>query len=482
MRKYALIYILTLVVFGGGICLAIRAGKHLEQASPLPAATAEGAGTPMTGVQASAGHSLGALRENLRDPLSLLLVQLILIVLLARFFGALFVRMGQPAVIGEMLAGILLGPSLLGMALPGVFQFVFPESSLGALRMLSQVGIILFMYVVGMELDVKHLRSRANTAVLVSHVSIIFPCFLGVVFSLFLYGKFAPPGTPFVSFALFMGVAMSITAFPVLARILEDRGLTKTFLGSTAITAAAVGDVTAWTILAFVVALVKAGGMGSAAMTCALAGGFLAAMFFAVQPRLHAWLAARPQIASNPNRGVMVGMLLLVFACALFTEVIGIHALFGAFVAGLVMPEQPQFRHQLKERLENFSSAFLLPLFFAFTGLRTQIGLLDDGGSWLVCGALILLATVGKLGGTMTTARFTGMDWHDSFALGALMNTRGLVELIVLSIGLDLGILPPRIFAMMVLMALVTTFMTGPLLSLGGFLRRRDTVLAVTTQ
>ncbi len=481
MQKVVVAYFLTLVIFGSGIVLAIRAGKNLERSHAIPVATATTSDAASSSASAP-GHSFAALRENLRDPLGLLLVQLILIIVLARVVGALFAGMGQPAVIGEMLAGILLGPSLLGWTMPGVFQFVFPDNSLGALRMLSQVGIILFMYVVGMELDVKHLRHRADTAVLVSHVSILFPYFLGVVYSLYLYQKFSAAGVPFLSFALFMGIAMSITAFPVLARILSDRGLTQSVLGSTAITSAAVGDVSAWAMLAFVVAIVKSGGMDTALMTCALAAVFLAAMLLVVRPWLNNWVAAHPRAMSDPSRSMMVGVLVMVFSCALITQVIGIHALFGAFVAGLVMPAQPQFRQHLKERLENFSSAFLLPLFFAYTGLRTQIGLLNDWQGWMACAGLIFMAMLGKLGGSMFAARFTGMDWPDSFALGALMNTRGLVELIVLNIGLELGILSPRVFAMTVIMALVTTFMTGPLLSLGGFLRRRSPVLAATTQ
>jgi Kef-type K+ transport system membrane component KefB len=312
---------------------------------------------------------------------------------------------------------------------------------------------------------------------MVSHVSIVFPYFLGVLFSYYIFQTFAPAGTSFLAFALFMGTAMSITAFPVLARIIEERGLAGTPLGSTAITCAAVDDVTAWSILAFVVAIAKAGGLGASLLTILLALVFIAAMFFWVRPSLSRFLAARPQLAASPTRGLIVGILILVFSAALFTELIGIHALFGAFLAGIAMPANPELRARLKERLENFSSALLLPLFFAFTGLRTQIGLLEDGRSWLIVLALIFVATLGKLGGSMFTARWTGMTWSDSFALGALMNTRGLVELIVLNLGLDLGILSARVFAMMVVMALVTTFMTGPLLSLGDFLRRKTPAL-----
>jgi Kef-type K+ transport system membrane component KefB len=486
MRKYALAYILTLLIFGGGIYLIVRAGKALETApaaqtgvlaQPADSAAIAPAQSPVNG--SSLDHAARVLRDNLHEPLSLLLVQLILIVLLARLFGALFTKMGQPAVIGEMVAGIVLGPSLFGALSHGAYEFVFPANSLGALRMLSQVGVILFMYVVGMELDVKHLRGRANTAVMVSHVSIVFPYFLGVLFSYFIYRTFASANASFLAFSLFMGIAMSVTAFPVLARILEDRGLTKTFLGSTAVTCAAVDDISAWSILAFVVAIVKANGVASSVMTIILALGFIAFLLFALKPALNRFVAARPRLVENPARGTVVGILVLVFFCALFTEVIGIHAFFGAFVAGIAMPAEPQFRAHLKERLENFSSAFLLPLFFAFTGLRTQIGLLNDWESWTVCAGLVLVATTGKLGGSMITARCTGMNWHDSFALGALMNTRGLVELIVLNIGFDLHILSPHVFAMMVIMALVTTFMTGPLLSLGGMLRRRSPALAV---
>jgi Kef-type K+ transport system membrane component KefB len=464
MRKFALVYLLSLVVCLGGIYLTIQAGTRLERARPAPAAAAADA----------TGHALQTLSDNLHAPLSLLLVQLILIVVLARLFGALFVRLGQPAVIGEMLAGIALGPSLLGALAPGAFAFVFPPTSMGVLRILSQVGVILFMFVVGMELDVKHLRDRANAAVLVSHVSIVFPYLLGVLASYFMYRTLSEGGTSFLAFALFMGISMSITAFPVLARILEERGLSGTALGSTAITCAAVDDVSAWSILAFVVAIVKAGGVAESVLTVVLALVFVASMFFGLRPALNRLADARPRMVTNPGRGVVVGVLILVFASALTTEVIGIHALFGAFLAGIVMPAGHAFRLHLRDRLENFSSAFLLPLFFAFTGLRTQIGLLAEWEGWAVCLGLILLATLGKLGGTLFAARCTGMDWTDSFKLGALMNTRGLVELIVLNIGLDLGILSPRVFAMMVLMALVTTCMTGPLLSLADGHRREE--------
>jgi Kef-type K+ transport system membrane component KefB len=266
-----------------------------------------------------------------------------------------------------------------------------------------------------------------------------------------------------------MGIAMSITAFPVLVRILKDRGIAKTPLGVIAITCAAVGDATAWAILAFVVAIAHATGLTSTFFHLGLIALFVAVMLFVVRPQLSRWLGVNGSLTN----GMMAAALIFMTASALATQVIGIHALFGAFIAGVVMPQKKEFRDFLTVRLENFSSDFLLPLFFAFSGLRTQVGLLNDATSWLVCAGIIAVAVAGKLGGTTLAARFTGMSWNDSFSLGALMNTRGLVELIALNIGYDLGILPPRIFTMMVLMALGTTFMTGPLLNLAEKMKRQ---------
>jgi Kef-type K+ transport system membrane component KefB len=315
-------------------------------------------------------------------------------------------------------------------------------------------------------------RQKAYTAVMVSHMSIVFPYFLGVVAALLLYPHYASPGSSFPAFALFMGIALSITAFPVLARILTERRMAKTFLGSTAIACAAVDDATAWGILAFVVAIARATGLASTALCLGLVLAFVALMWWGLRPRLPRWLGVDRMSDGTPSQTALAAVLVLLLASALITELIGIHALFGAFLAGMVMPEKQEFRDYLTVRLEKFSSLFLLPLFFAFSGLRTQVGLLNDATSWWVCLAIIAVATLGKLGGTMITARLTGMTWNDSFALGALMNTRGLVELVALNIGYDLGILPPRIFAMMILMALVTTFLTGPLLNLAERVKR----------
>ena len=448
--RHYLPYLLLLLFFVGGVWLILAAGSRLHPTNPLPITTA-----PVS--------STNTLWENFRTPLSILLTQVIVIVTIAGLFRRLFRALGQPPVMGEMVAGIVLGPSVLGLFFPQALSFLFPASSLETLRLLSQIGVVLFMFVVGMELDVRHLREKGSAAVMISHASIIAPFLLGTALSLFLYKELAPAGTSFNAFALFIGVAMSITAFPVLARILEDRGISQTYLGSITLTCAAVDDVTAWCILALVIALVKSTGIGISAITIVLTLVFAAAMLFLVRPQL-ARLIKEPD--SQLHTRLIPIMLAFVMACALLTETIGIHALFGAFVAGIVMPPSTEFRIILKDKLGGFGSYALLPLFFAFTGLRTQVGLLNGWEDWLMCAVIILVAIAGKLGGSMLMSRWTGMNWTQSFSIGVLMNTRGLVELVVLNIGYDLGILSGRIFTMMVLMALVTTFMTGPLLSL----------------
>jgi Kef-type K+ transport system membrane component KefB len=464
LRRAVSFYLLTFLVFGLLIALGLQVGRSLEAPGVQSAVGQAGPAAPAA-VASGGGLGLGAkLAENLGSQFGRLLLQLLAIVLAARLFGALFARLGQPSVIGEIFAGIVLGPSVFGGLAPGAFTFFFAPASLGTLKLLSEVGVVLFLFVIGLELDLTDLRRRAQTAVMVSHASILVPYSFGVLLSLALYTAYAPAGVAFSSFALFMGIAMSITAFPVLARVLEERGLAKTALGTTALAAAAVGDVTAWILLAVVVALVRSAGVASALPTLLLTLTFIAVMWLVVRPLVRRW---SDRSATEPGKRVISGVLVLLFASALATEAIGIHALFGAFVAGLVMPASPRFRAFLVERLESFSSVFLLPLFFAFTGLRTQIGLLDDVRSWLVCLLVIAVATLGKLGGTLFAARWTRMSWADSFSLGALMNTRGLMELIALNLGYELGILSPRMFAMLVLMALVTTCLTGPLLSLG---------------
>jgi len=470
--------LLALVIFGLGGFTVFEQGRKLaaplptvEQPSVKPANSGSISGIePLTSLFANLG-------ENLQDPLPRLFLQMILIVLTARLAGVLAAKVGQPAVIGEMIAGILLGPSLLGWLWPDAFHFVFPAPSLGSLRLLSQIGVCLFMFVVGMELDLAELKQQARTATVVSQMSILFPYLLGMIAALFLFSTMANAETSFPVFALFIGISMSLTAFPVLARILQERALTQTALGRTAIACAATNDVAAWSILAFVVTIAKAQNILSTAFTILLVLLFAAFMLFWVRPRLPRWIESISHRSEGSGKSVIASALVFLFISALATEMMGIHALFGAFLAGLVMPAHGELREFLRLRLEHFSAVFLLPLFFAFTGLRTQMGLLNDATDWLICLALILVATVGKLGGTMFTARLTGVNWIDSFALGALMNTRGLVELIALNIGYDLGILSARIFTMLVIMALVTTCLTGPLLSFADHLRAKKAVV-----
>jgi Kef-type K+ transport system membrane component KefB len=453
--RHYLPYFLLVLLFVGGVWAILAAGSRLSPPG----------GVPVTSSATSAPTSFtGVLQENFRTPLSILLTQIIVILVMAGLFRWLFRRMGQPPVMGEMVAGIVIGPSVLGLIYPQAVSFLFPAASMETLRLLSQIGVVLFMFIVGMELNVRQLRQKGTAAVMISHASIIAPFLLGTALSYFLYRDLAPPGTSFNAFALFIGVAMSITAFPVLARILEDSGLSQTQLGVMALTCAAIGDVTAWCILALVIALVNASGIETSGITVLLTLIFAGLMIFLVRPQLGR-VIKEPDSQLHRRRLIPV-ILAFIFVCALTTETIGIHALFGAFMAGVVMPPSTEFRNFLKDKLEAFGSHALLPLFFAFIGLRTQIGLLNDSHDWLTCAVIILVAIAGKLGGSMLMGRWTGMPWSQSFAIGTLMNTRGLVELVVLNIGYDLGILSGRIFAMMVLMALVTTFMTGPLLSL----------------
>ena len=403
--------------------------------------------------------------HNITHPLAILLLQILTIILTARLFGFLCKKIGQPSVIGEIIAGIVLGPSFVGMYFPEFSGFLFPKQSLGNLQFLSQIGLILFMFVVGMELDLKVLKTKAHEAVVISHASIIFPFSLGIGLAFFVYQNFAPEGIKFLPFALFIGISMSITAFPVLARIVQERNLSKTKLGSLAITCAAADDITAWCMLAAVIAIVKAGSVVSSIYTILMAVGYVFLMIKLVQP----FLKRMGDIYSNKeglSKPVVAVFFIMLLASAYATEVIGIHALFGAFMAGVIMPSNTNFRSIFIEKIEDVSMLLLLPLFFVFTGLRTQIGLLNEPYLWEMCGVIILVAVVGKFVGSALAARFIGQNWRDSLIIGALMNTRGLMELVVLNIGYDLGVLSPEIFAMMVIMALVTTFMTGPALDL----------------
>lgn len=404
-----------------------------------------------------------SLVHNLEHPLAILLAQIVTIILVARFFGWICKKIGQPTVIGEIIAGIVLGPSLIGMYFPEFSAMLFPTASLGNLQFLSQIGLILFMFVIGMELDLKVLKNKANDAVIISHASIIIPFAMGMGLAYFIYQSFAPNGVEFISFALFLGIAMSITAFPVLARIVQERGLHKTKLGTIVITCAAADDITAWCILAAVIAIVKAGSFASALYIIALAALYVLLMIKVVRPFLTR-IGNLYQTNESLSKPIVAIFFLTLIISAYATEVIGIHALFGAFMAGAIMPDNIRFRNLFIEKVEDVALVLLLPLFFVFTGLRTEIGLLNDPYLWKVTGLIILVAVGGKFLGSAIAAKYVGQNWKDSLTIGALMNTRGLMELVVLNIGYDLGVLTPEIFAMMVIMALVTTFMTGPAL------------------
>ncbi len=398
--------------------------------------------------------------------LATLLMQIAVVIVFARLIGLLFRRIGQPQVVGEMAAGIVLGPSVLGWLAPGVSASLFPAASLGALSALSQVGLIAFMFLVGMELDPKLMRGRGHTAILTSHVSIVVPFCLGTALALYLYPRLSDDSVTFTNFALFVGTAMSITAFPVLARILAERHLIHHPVGAVALACAAVDDVTAWCILAAVVAAVRTG-EGSLPLWLTLCGSalYVLLMIFVARPALQ-WLQRVYERRGRVSQDLLGFMLLLVLVSAWITEHLGIHALFGAFLVGAILPKDPAFVRAVTERIEDLVVVLLLPLFFAFSGLRTSIALVSGAEAWLMTGLIIFVAVAGKFGGSMLAARVGGMKWREAGAIGALMNTRGLMELVVLNLGLDIGVISPALFTMMVIMALVTTLMTKPLLEL----------------
>jgi Kef-type K+ transport system membrane component KefB len=409
--------------------------------------------------------------------LALLIIQIVVIVAAARLAGSAMQRIGQPRVIGEMVAGIVLGPSILGHLAPSVSATLFPAASLGFVNALAQVGLLLFMFLVGLDLDPALLRGRGRSAVLTSHASILAPFLLGTALALLLYSQFAPAGVGFTPFALFMGAAMSVTAFPVLARILADRGMTGTRLGAIAIACAAVDDITAWCVLAAVVIVARAGEFTSLIVTLSGTALYVVVML-TLGRRLLARLAERARQSGSNGQGFLASLLVVALGSAWITQQLGIHALFGAFLVGALLPKDTEVVEMLSSRLRDGMVVLLLPLFFAYTGLRTSVALISGGDLWMVCGLVLVVAIAGKLGGSAIAARATGMSWRDALSLGALMNTRGLMELVILNVGLDIGVLSETLFAMMVIMALVTTGLTTPLLDRlqrGGSLQHSET-------
>ncbi|WP_166642234.1 cation:proton antiporter [Paludibacterium purpuratum] len=458
--KKAILHVLT---YGAVLTLALSLLAWILSQGP------EGIPTFLQGGGAGAADwssiAQQVLAKNASLPLVGLLIQMLVILTLSRACAGVLKFFGQPPVVGEMIAGLLLGKSVFALLWPAGFSFIFPDRSMPQLYFFSQIGLIFFMFLVGLDLRLSNLKDRAAAAIAISHSSILLPFLLGALLSLGLYAHFGSAHVAFSSFALFMGIAMSITAFPVLARIIQDKQLGGTALGSMAIACAAVDDVTAWCLLAAVLGIVKAGSMHSALVVLSVAAIYVLFMLKVVRPL--ALSVLRPATVEGKFSSAQLAFIFCVgLGSALLSEVIGIHALFGAFLAGAIMPHHVSFRTSLSAKIEDLTTVVLLPIFFAYTGIRAQVSLLDSWQAWLACAVIIIVATVGKMLGAAFAARATGVKWSESWALGILMNTRGLMELVVLNIGYDIGILSPQIFAMMVVMAITTTFMTGPLLSL----------------
>lgn len=445
-----LFYLLLLIVAVGAFVLIQRYGQTLS----APAA--------VSATVASVSKPVSV------DVVAHVLATLAAVIALGNLLSWFLKRIHQPAVIGEVIAGILLGPSVLGAISPDAMHFFIPSAEadphgqvISSLKTISQLGVVLYMFIVGLELNIHKLGRQAHAAVAISHASIVFPFLLGMGMAIWFYPILSTSDVSFTSFALFLGVAMSITAFPVLARLLTDQKLEKSDLGVIALSCAATDDVTAWCLLAFVVGVAKSR-IDNAVMVAIATLAFIAVMFMVVRPLIVKWVK---WAEDHQKESQIIPLLMILLLCsALTTEVIGIHAVFGAFLLGAVIPHESRIAHQLTGKLHDVVTILLLPAFFAVTGMNTRIGLINGWDSWLICAAIILLATAGKFGGTIVASRVVGLDWRTSSALGILMNTRGLMELIVLNIGLSLGVITSKLFAMMVIMALVTTFATGPIL------------------
>jgi Kef-type K+ transport system membrane component KefB len=444
--SYAVLVGLPVLILLG----VLDAGRNLtvpSAARAMPALRAAASLTP------TAAHAV-----------SRLTLQILVVLLVSRAVSWVFKKANQPQVVGEMAAGVALGPSLLGWLAPGISAALFPPASLDYLYAFSQLGLVLFIFLVGLSLNSSELREHSHAAILTSHVSIAVPFCLGGAMALVLYPKLSNSGVSFNGFALFMGAAMSITAFPVLARILAERNLLRTRMGCLTIACAAVDDVTGWCVLAYIVVAIRSS--QSSAPVWAQAAGvivYVLIMLLGVRPilpRFEKSFRSRGRLTDT----AVAALLMAIMASALCTEWLGIHQLFGAFLLGAVMPKDSAFVDHIKQLFESVTVVLLLPLFFAYTGLRTSIGTLAGPGMWTYTLMVLGGAVAGKAGGCLAAGRLAGMSWRDASALGILMNTRGLMELVILNIGLDIGVISPPVFSMMVTMALVTTLMTTPLL------------------
>ena len=393
-----------------------------------------------------------------------LLAQISAILLFARLVGWSFRKIHQPRVMGEIVAGLLLGPSLLGWLAPGVSLILFPPERLGSLNSLGQVGVLLFMFLVGLKLDLASVFARGRAVLMISHASIAVPLVLGAGLALYLYPNLSEPTVPLIVFALFIGGAMSVTALPVLARILDESKLSSTPIGTVALACAALKDVTAWCILAGIVALAThSDASDSLALTLVGAGAFVLIMLKVVRQAFRL-MESRYRRLGRLSQDMLAVLLLTMAVSAWITEWLGIHALFGAFLAGAVMSKDPGFGSEVSAKLEDVTMALLLPLYFACTGLRTSLDLIQGAEMWLYFGLIMLVAVTGMCGGTTMAARLVGMSWTEAATIGILMNTRGIMEIVILNIGRDIGVISSTMFAMMLLMAFATTCMTMPLL------------------
>ena len=464
-RKNLYVYIVMLSFFTVLILAALKGGMNIY-----------GSGLVLKSHDVSALSMFQkVVSTNLSSSFIVLLIQIIVILVACRVFATVFNAMNQPGVLGEIVAGILLGPSFLGHFWPQISNFIFPASSMSTVHLMSEIGLVLFMFVIGLEVDFSTLKTKMNETLVISHAGILVPFFLGILVSYGVYERYAATMTSFLPFALFIGIAMSITAFPVLARIIQEKGMTHSPLGVLTIASAANDDVTAWCLLAVVIAITEAGTLGSSIFAIVLTGLFILIMFVFVRPFFET-ISKRFATRETINKNFISFVFLVVLLSATFTELIGIHALFGSFIAGVIMPYTHGFRRILIDKVEDITLAFFLPLFFAYSGLNTNVLLINSAEMWAVCGVFIVVAILGKFGGCAVAARVVGESWHDSLTIGMLMNTRGLMQLVALNIGYELGVLPKSIYAVLVVMALVTTFMTVPCLNLFERIRKKKQI------
>lgn len=393
------------------------------------------------------------------------LLQLTVIILTARLLSIVFRLLGQPSVVGEIIGGLLLGPSFFGRFFPGAFQAVFDPALDPLFNVISQIGLVLLLFLIGLEFDFGHLRQKGKAAWLISWTGILLPFVTGYALGVWMHSALAL-GVSRVGFCLFMGTAMSITAIPILGRIMMELNLTRSSVGAVTITAAAFDDASGWIILAAISTLVRSGfdvgtTLGMAGMTI----GFCLAMMYVVRPALIRLISlAFARTGGNPGYHTLAVVLAVLFVCSIATNLIGIFSIFGAFLLGAILSDQGKFREWINANMQKFVTVFFLPVFFTFTGLRTDVGTLESPTLWFFAALVLFVAVAGKFGGCTVAARFGGFSWRSSACIGVMMNTRALMELIVINVGYELGVVPRSVYVMLVIMAVVTTLMATPVL------------------